>query len=128
MINIDIKYWKITLSFFFLSGVMKPFLAFLAFDASSRRARTSALFRSVSACFLFFSYISSVKNTLNSFASQFFFFFSFFFTVRRRTKANSTGSLKTTIIYFKYFSYRWKEIEVNCEHKKKIIYKKKKIV
>lgn len=46
-----------TLSFFFLSGVMNPFLAFLALEASSRRARTSALLRSVSACFLFFSYI-----------------------------------------------------------------------
>lgn len=52
----------LTLSFFFLSGVMKPFLAFLALEASSRRARTSALFLSVSACFLFFSCINRVST------------------------------------------------------------------
>ena len=45
----------LTLSFFLRSGVMKPFFAFLALLASSSRARTSALFLSVSACFLFFS-------------------------------------------------------------------------
>lgn len=43
---------------------MKPFFAFLALEASSRRARTSALFLSVSACFLFFSYIFRKRNSL----------------------------------------------------------------
>lgn len=54
----------LTLSFFFLSGVMKPFFAFLALEASSRRARTSALFLSVSACFLFFSCDFSCETPL----------------------------------------------------------------
>lgn len=49
------KISKLTLSFFFLSGVMKPFLAFLALEASSMRLRTSALLRSISACLAFFA-------------------------------------------------------------------------
>lgn len=44
-----------TLSFFFLSGVMKPFFAFLALEASSIRLRTSARLRSISACLAFFA-------------------------------------------------------------------------
>lgn len=40
----------VTRSFFFLSGVMKPFLAFLAAADSSSRLRTSAFLRSISAC------------------------------------------------------------------------------
>lgn len=55
-------WWKfifflLTRSFFFLSGVMKPFLAFLAFEASSIRLRTSARLRSISACLAFFACI-----------------------------------------------------------------------
>ena len=38
----------LTRSFFFLSGVMKPFLAFLPAAWASSRARTSAFFRSIS--------------------------------------------------------------------------------
>lgn len=34
---------------------MKPFLAFLALEASSMRLRTSARLRSISACFAFFA-------------------------------------------------------------------------
>lgn len=45
--NIEIP---LTRNFFFLSGVMKPFLAFLALEASSIRFLTSALLRSISAC------------------------------------------------------------------------------
>ncbi len=41
----------ITLSFFFLSGVMNPFLAFLPAAWASSLARTSAFFLSISACF-----------------------------------------------------------------------------
>ena len=41
-----------TLNFFFLSGVMNPFFAFLPAAWASRRARTSAFLRSISACFL----------------------------------------------------------------------------
>lgn len=47
---------SLTRSFFFLSGVMNPFLAFFALDASSIRLRTSALLRSISACFAFLAY------------------------------------------------------------------------
>lgn len=47
---------SLTRSFFFLSGVMKPFFAFLAFEASSIRLRTSARLRSISACLAFFAY------------------------------------------------------------------------
>lgn len=47
----------LTLSFFFRSGVMKPFLAFLALEASSIRLRTSARLRSISACLAFLAYI-----------------------------------------------------------------------
>ena len=43
---------QLTLSFFFLSGVMKPFLAFLPAAWASSLARTSAFFLSISACFL----------------------------------------------------------------------------
>ena len=50
------KITRLTLSFFFLSGVMKPFLAFLALDASSMRLRTSARLASISVCFFFFSW------------------------------------------------------------------------
>jgi hypothetical protein len=50
---------NLTLNFFFLSGVMKPFFAFLAFDASSIRLRTSARLRSISACLAFFACIKS---------------------------------------------------------------------
>lgn len=46
----------LTLSFFFLSGVMKPFFAFLALEASSMRLRTSARLRSISACLAFFAW------------------------------------------------------------------------
>lgn len=46
----------LTRSFFFLSGVMKPFLAFLAAAASSSRLRTSAFFRSCSCCFCLAAY------------------------------------------------------------------------
>ena len=42
---------SLTLSFFFLSGVMKPFLAFLPAAWASSLARTSAFFLSISACF-----------------------------------------------------------------------------
>ena len=49
----------LTRSFFFLSGVMKPFFAFLAFEASSIRLRTSARLRSISACLAFFAYTYS---------------------------------------------------------------------
>lgn len=35
---------------------MKPFLAFLALEASSIRLRTSARLRSISACLAFFAY------------------------------------------------------------------------
>lgn len=45
----------LTLNFFFLSGVMKPFLAFLALEASSIRFLTSALLRSISACLALFA-------------------------------------------------------------------------
>ena len=45
-----------TRSFFFLSGVMKPFLAFLPAAVSSRRFRTSAFLRSTSARFCFSAY------------------------------------------------------------------------
>lgn len=48
----------LTRSFFFLSGVMKPFFAFLAFEASSIRLRTSARLRSISACLAFFAYLN----------------------------------------------------------------------
>lgn len=53
---IDASISELTRSFFFLSGVMKPFLAFLAFEASSMRLRTSARLRSISACLAFFAY------------------------------------------------------------------------
>ena len=49
--NDDLPCW-LTLSFFFLSGVMKPFLAFLPAAWASSLARTSAFFLSISACFL----------------------------------------------------------------------------
>ena len=42
----------LTLSFFFLSGVMNPFLAFLPAAWASSLALTSAFFLSISACFL----------------------------------------------------------------------------
>lgn len=45
----------LTLSFFLRSGVMKPFLPFLARAASSRRARTSAFLRSFSSALRFSS-------------------------------------------------------------------------
>ena len=48
---------QLTLSFFFLSGVMKPFLAFLAAAASSSFLRTSAFLRSISCCFALAAYI-----------------------------------------------------------------------
>lgn len=54
--------FSLTRSFFFLSGVMKPFLAFLAFEASSIRLRTSARLRSISACLAFFAYIIEEEN------------------------------------------------------------------
>lgn len=60
--------WLLTLSFFFLSGVMKPFFAFLALEASSMRLRTSARLRSISACLAFFAWrqwtlVTSVLTT-----------------------------------------------------------------
>ena len=59
------NYGKLTLSFFFLSGVMKPFF-FLAMDCSSIRLRTSAFLRSRSDCLLksqtFYSHIPNNNN------------------------------------------------------------------
>lgn len=46
---------SLTLSFFLRSGVMKPFLPFLARAASSRRARTSAFLRALSSALRFSS-------------------------------------------------------------------------
>ena len=54
----------LTLSFFFLSGVMKPFLAFLALAVSSRRLRTSARLRSMSACLAFFAWNKNYSQKL----------------------------------------------------------------
>lgn len=42
---------QLTRSFFFLSGVRKPFFAFFFEPASSRRFRTSAFFFSLSSAF-----------------------------------------------------------------------------
>lgn len=58
---------KLTRSFFFLSGVMKPFFAFFAFEASSIRLRTSARLRSISVCLAFFAYIhlQKIQNEKN---------------------------------------------------------------
>ena len=53
--NISVREYP-TRSFFFLSGVMKPFLAFLPAAVSSRRFRTSAFLRSTSARFCFSAY------------------------------------------------------------------------
>jgi hypothetical protein len=41
---------------------MKPFLAFLALEASSIRLRTSARLRSISACLAFFAYSGGETN------------------------------------------------------------------
>lgn len=59
-------YHQLTLSFFFLSGVMKPFLAFLALEASSIRLRTSARLRSISACLAFFACLDDESYLLDS--------------------------------------------------------------
>ena len=53
----------LTLNFFFLSGVMKPFFAFLALEASSIRLRTSARLRSISACLAFFAFLISKEKS-----------------------------------------------------------------
>uniref|UniRef100_A0A2S2N7G6 Uncharacterized protein n=1 Tax=Schizaphis graminum TaxID=13262 RepID=A0A2S2N7G6_SCHGA len=44
---------------------MKPFLAFLALEASSIRLRTSALLRSISACFAFLASSSAMVDGLS---------------------------------------------------------------
>lgn len=53
---------QLTRSFFFLSGVIKPFLDFLSFDASSMRLRSSARFASISCFLAFFAYEIGEKS------------------------------------------------------------------